>query len=334
MKKNLKLLKYAIFAPFIFAVACSSPKTIPDSTLSDIFKDMYLANAYADEYGRNLMIDSINIYEPILNGYGYTTRDFTYTLANFTKRKSAKIAPVITEANNKLDRMLADAEGKIARANTLDSLARESAREVVYFAESIHVTEKADTGRLRITIPAKEGRYKISHSTLQDSTDTNIGLMNRYYVRDTAGKALVMRQSNVTRGILSGGFSLEFEAEPAAAEVEILLGDYKKGLSKPNFNVDSLEVVWYPAIDRARKIYTRQWLYKGIATDTMEYDWFGEKYEEDSVAFRILPRETPAEADTLFVGGGRNDSGGLAIPGPRRDSLRGVLQRPVGTRAD
>lgn len=333
MKKNLKIFKYVLFAPFIFAAACSNPKTIPDSKLSDIFKDMYLANAYADEYGRNLTIDSINIYEPILNEYGYTTRDFTYTLANFTKRKSAKIAPVITEANNKLDRMLADAESKIARENTIDSLARESAREVVYFAESIHVTEKADTGRLRIVIPTKEGLYKISHSTLQDSMDTNTGLINRYYLRDKARKVLVMRQSSVTRGIALENFSVEIEATPRAAEVEIILGDYKKGLSKPDLRVDSLEVVWYPTAERARKIYVRQWLYKGVATDTMEYDWFGKEDKEDSGAFRILSREAPAEADTVSVGR-RSDTRGLAIPGSRRDSMRGVLQRPIGSRAD
>ena len=333
MKKNLKLFKYALLAPFIFAVSCSNPKTIPDSTLSDIFKDMYLANAYVDNYGRDLKIDSINIYEPILNQYGYTTRDFTYTLANFTKRKSAKIAPVITEANNKLDRMLADVEQRIARENTIDSLAREFSREIVYYAESVHVTEKADTGKLRILIPAKEGLYKITHSTLQDSTDTNQGLVNRYYIRNSSDRILVSMQNSLTRGVISEDFSIKLDAWPEAARVEILFGDYRKDFSKPNLRIDSLEVVWYPPVGDAREIYVRQWLYEGIATDTMKYDWFGENYEEDSVAFRILPWETPATADTLVVEGGQ-DTGDFAVRRPRRDSVRGILQRPVGSRAD
>ena len=328
-----RIIKYAALAPFMLAVACSGPKVIPDNTLSDIFKDMYLVNAYAGEYGNGLNLDSINIYEPILNDYGYTTRDFTHTLANFTKRKSAKIAPVIEEANNKLGWMLADAEKKIAKENTIDSIARESTKETVYWAEYIHVKEIADTGKLTIIMPAREGRYEISHATLQDSTDMNSGLTNRYYIRDAKGSLMATRLDHVTRGRRSANFKAVLDGGPGADKLEILLAGYPVNLKKPNFRVDSLEIIWYPAIEEARRLYPQKWLYKGIPTDTMEYDWFNKKYKEDSIPFRILPPDLPAEADSLFVGG-RDDTGDLPVRESGRDSLRGILQRTSGSGAD
>ena len=78
------------------AAACAHHKIIPDEKLALIFHDAFLANAYVGN--RNLVKDSLNLYEPIFARYGYTTEDVHYTIGNFSKRKSARLGDVVERA--------------------------------------------------------------------------------------------------------------------------------------------------------------------------------------------------------------------------------------------
>lgn len=77
----------------VLAGACARHKIIPDRKLAQIFHDAFLANAYIGS--EQVDIDSLNIYEPIFAGYGYTTEDVYYTIGNFSKRKSARLGDVV-----------------------------------------------------------------------------------------------------------------------------------------------------------------------------------------------------------------------------------------------
>lgn len=88
MKRFLRMAASAAF--LLLLSACARHKIIPDDTLAQIFHDAFLTNAYIGSEG--VKTDSLRIYEPIFARYGYTTDDVHYTIGNFSKRKSARLA--------------------------------------------------------------------------------------------------------------------------------------------------------------------------------------------------------------------------------------------------
>ncbi len=73
---------YIILAIILLAaVSCEQQRTIPRKKLSQIYYDMYLADE-AITANRDLrrMTDSLHLYEPIFNKYGYTSEDYLHTV--------------------------------------------------------------------------------------------------------------------------------------------------------------------------------------------------------------------------------------------------------------
>ena len=78
----IKKIAYVALAMAAMAfVSCTQKRIIPDDTLADIFHDAFVVNAYIGEERVNL--DSLQIYEPIFNRYGYTSEDVVHTVGNF-----------------------------------------------------------------------------------------------------------------------------------------------------------------------------------------------------------------------------------------------------------
>lgn len=295
-----KLLKYLVLLPFIAAVACSGPaKVIPDDTLSDILSEIYLVNAYANDI-RNVDFDSVNIYEPILNRYGYTSKDFTHTLANFTKRKSAKLAPIIDRANDKLDVMLAQVNKAIEKEDYIDSLAWALTKRTVYADSLIQARRIADTASLRITIPAERGTYNISYNYLQDSVDTNTNLISRHYLKDTDGKTLTSTTQRIVRGRAVNNYQTKLEADDKVQALELHLGGYReKELKEPlHLTFDSLEVVWLPPRQFAREQYLKQFVNFRFMVDSVDIrELLHPSPYRDSLALEVPAFDEPADTE-------------------------------------
>ncbi len=137
--------------------ACAKPRIIPDDELAQIFHDAYLTNAYID--ARGVGVDSLNIYEPLFARYGYTSEDVQFTIGNFAKRKSARLSDVVEEAIEMIRSESAFYSGRIAMLDTVRRIAAEKYVDTAYVSERIRVRRIADTARLRITLPAREGTY-------------------------------------------------------------------------------------------------------------------------------------------------------------------------------
>ena len=155
----------------VLAGACARHKIIPDRKLAQIFHDAFLANAYIGS--EQVDIDSLNIYEPIFAGYGYTTEDVYYTIGNFSKRKSARLGDVVERAIEMLER-----EGKIynqevAVLDTIDNVARRTFTRTVLADSLIRVGSLRDTARLSFTLDVEPGEYSLSLKYLVDSLDRN-----------------------------------------------------------------------------------------------------------------------------------------------------------------
>jgi hypothetical protein len=238
------LKKIVAFVAVMLLGACTGPKIIPDGELVRIFHDIYLVNAYVDY--KNVKIDSLNIYEPVLASYGYTSEDLQYTIGNFAKRKSARLADDVVEPANQM--LLSESRyyhRRIEIADTVRLIAGEKFAEQVYVDSLIRVRRIADTSRLRITIPdIRPGSYKISYGYMIDSLDRNTPLVADFRFLDSAGHRTGNSTPRLTRGERST-VSTTIASTSGDRRLMILLNKYSDDLSTPDITIDSLRVTYY-----------------------------------------------------------------------------------------
>ena len=159
-------MKRALYMVLLVALlgvtGCAKKNIIPDNTLADIFHDAFVVNAYIGEEHINL--DSLQVYEPIFNRYGYTAKDVVYTVGNFSRRKSARLGTVVEQAISRLERESKEYEKKVVILDTIRNVAVRSFTRTIYNDTLITAKKRADSTALRIEItPAPQGEYIISY---------------------------------------------------------------------------------------------------------------------------------------------------------------------------
>lgn len=159
----IKKIGCAIVAMAAFAiVGCSQKSIIPDDTLADIFHDAFVVNAYIGEERVNL--DSLQIYEPIFNRYGYTAEDVVHTVGNFSRRKSARLGSVVEAAISRLEEENKHYAGKVVILDTIKSVAVRTFTKVVYSDSLVRANKRADSVDMKVVImPVSPGEYTISY---------------------------------------------------------------------------------------------------------------------------------------------------------------------------
>ena len=157
----MKRVVYILLA-LLTVLGCARRKEIDDKTLAQIFRDAYLTNAYL---GINYInIDSIQIYEPILEQYGFTPEDLRYTIGNFSRRKSAQLGRVLKEAEKEIAEYAVDYEKRVVVLDTIKDVAIRSFKRMVYQDSLIEVKKRADTSKLKLTIePLQPGTYSVRY---------------------------------------------------------------------------------------------------------------------------------------------------------------------------
>src|SRR5699024_1596209 len=67
--KVMKTMVFRVCVLLALAVgalsSCRGYEQIPEDTLADIFKDMYMMNAYLERHNMNLQYDSVDVYGPL-----------------------------------------------------------------------------------------------------------------------------------------------------------------------------------------------------------------------------------------------------------------------------
>lgn len=129
-------------------VGCDGPKVIPDRDLVNIFHDAYVANAYIVE--GKIASDSLYIYEPIFNKYGYTMDDLQHTIKTFTERKSAMLSSIMSEVNRRLDEESRAESRKIVVLDTIDNIAKRAYTRTIYSDSLIQVKRLKEIGRAHV----------------------------------------------------------------------------------------------------------------------------------------------------------------------------------------
>jgi hypothetical protein len=144
-------------------VGCAKKNVIPDDTLAKIFHDAFVVNAYVDEM--RMDVDSLHLYEPIFNKYGYTAKDVFYTVGNFSRRKSSRLGTVVERAISRLEKESKLYAKKVVIPDTIRNVAVRSYTRVVHKDTLISASKRDDSTRLHIEIsPILKGEYSISYS--------------------------------------------------------------------------------------------------------------------------------------------------------------------------
>lgn len=107
------------------AVSCGKPKRISKGEMAQIYAEMFLADQWInDNNARRAMADTSLVYEPIFNRYGYTSRDYLYSLDYYMtdpesfEKVFRETKDILQDALDSLtyDRRMADLKDSVARA--------------------------------------------------------------------------------------------------------------------------------------------------------------------------------------------------------------------------
>ena len=136
---NIRHIFIILTAALLCLSSCREKESIiPKDIMSQIYYDIYMTDEAVDvNYGLRRMADTMRIYEPIFNKYGYTTDDYNRSV-NFYLERPDKFEDVFEDTKTMLEKRKAElnsileAEGKRPRLWSLvDSLE-------LYTSEGIH----------------------------------------------------------------------------------------------------------------------------------------------------------------------------------------------------
>ena len=94
------LLALTLLLPF----SCKRASVIPRGKLADIYADMFMADQWLrSDYKYRRMADTLLVYEPIFESYGYTTDDYLLTVQEYMKDPD-RFSRILKKAAKKLEK--------------------------------------------------------------------------------------------------------------------------------------------------------------------------------------------------------------------------------------
>ncbi len=161
------LLIFAMILP-----SCVRRTIIPDEELALIFRDAFLANAYVLDM--NVKFDTLQVYQPIFDRYGYSVEDVSYTIGSFSKRKSARLGDVVEQAIELLEQGEEVYKYETMILDTIEAKASRAAKRQFFYKDRVNYYSQRDTTDLLIELEdLQPGDYRISFEYYVDSLDTN-----------------------------------------------------------------------------------------------------------------------------------------------------------------
>ncbi len=283
MKPVAMKIHCIIFLLFLAVLAgCDRPKKIDEKDLELIFRDIYLTNAFANM--KAIPTDSIDIYSPVFEKYGYQPRDLTYTINDYAKRKSSRLADIVEAAIKQLETEGRVYERRVAILDTVELLAREKFRQVVYFDTLIEADRFADTAKLRLSFPAKEGSYKISYGYKIDTTDKNRNHPSAILVEE-GNKRFTYTTTNWMYGNDHQHYEVKFDTKATSKTLKLNFGGFTKTSTRPGLRIDSLEIIYYLPVKTALDSIDRLIMDYKLLVDGKEFG----RLPQDSSARRVHP---------------------------------------------
>lgn len=293
----MKQLFYSLLMLSLLSLAsCERRKTIPDKELAAIFHDAMVVNAYVGN--QSIKLDSLNIYEPIFEHYGYTTEDVRYTIAGFLRRKSANLSDVVDDMIYRIEKEYDALEIAVAKLDTIDRVALRRARRMLVQDTAIVVKRARDTVKLHYEIPFEgAGEYEVSGIYTIDSLDKSRGrrFTVRKLLRDSTTSQLHSSMMHLGKESKSSSHITisERDAEKILA-LQINFDDFrlqskrdKKEHPRPKVSKMTLHevtVAYTPTVERSVEELYDGFLKLRILSDTM---FFPAEVEIDSLVAEV-----------------------------------------------
>ncbi len=250
MKQMKSLIRtLALIAIVATTAACNKPRVIPDDRLADIFYEVYLTNAYVDRQA--IDPDSMMLYEPIFEKYGYTVEDLHLTINSFSKRKSARLSDAVELAIQRLERESDLLNAQVADLDTINAIARRVSVQRIYFDTTIRMRSVADTAKMKRRIPIpRAGEYLVEYYYRIDSTDKNSSHRTVGYFVDSADNRSKFYTTRYRRQ-MRDKYMHTFMADSSVCELVLELCNLNDKPSRPHLTIDSLSVKYYPPREEA-----------------------------------------------------------------------------------
>ena len=241
-------------------VACGPrAKVIKTEDLEKITTEIFLANA-VQEYN-DIDVDSLDIYEPIFNKYGYRATDMLHTIKMMTRRKSIRFSDILTFSITNLEKIYDSLDAIIVRQDTVEDRIRRYSQKLVFAADSIIVTKKSDTSKLTAYMDARKGEYRLTYSYKIDPLDSNRMLLLDYGYYDTLGGYHFgsSRYINRDRGQRYHETMNITIYNNYYNKLRLRLCNYQdKKMSRPNIRFDSVRVYYLMPLEEARDTFMRR----------------------------------------------------------------------------
>ena len=237
------ILSLLILASLMLTTACKRTVIIPDEELALIFRDAYLTNAYLEH--KHIKVDSMNLYAPIFEHYGYTTEDVQLTIGNFSKRKSARLGDVVERAIAMLEEEGLRYDHEVVVLDTIREVALRKATRVVLEDSLIRVSSLKDTTLLQITLPAEAGKYEVSYSYKVDSLDRNDRLQRKMWILRKNGSKNSMQIYTLQRN-REDRTSRTFQADSLSDSLCLHLLVFPNKPKRPSITIRDLKVTFTP----------------------------------------------------------------------------------------
>ena len=248
MKRFLNRLFVAALTAGVLlsAMSCRKARIIPDSTLSKIFYEAFLTNAYLAE--KRPSTDSLELYEPIFEKYGYTVEDLQYTIGNFSKRKSARLGNVVEVAIARLEAEGTVLDRETAILDTIDARARRRFTRTLVADTLRTVYKLSDTTRLHVTVDSlQRGDYEVSFAYNIDSLDKN-GRMRIYIRSERQDSTLRVELNNLMQRRTDRTVSHTVKNDGSLRRLHISIAepDSKSKRERPHITIRDLTVRYLP----------------------------------------------------------------------------------------
>ena len=291
MKNALIKRGFILLLGISFLMTACGPKEIPDDKMADIIHDVFLVNAYYTQFqSGKIKTDSVDIYGPVLEKYGYTVEDFRYSIERMTLKKSSRISELIDEATADIKKENDFFTYRQRMREKIDTLIGDYYQDTVYRRpDSTWVRNTRLKDSLTITIPVKKGNYTIQYNYLLEGRDREY-LTMEYDQKDSLGKSAGNSSRQFSRQDGANKMNVSFVANFNARELEVLLVDYPSHAEKLAVRIDSVLITHIPPLEEKRPRFWKD--LRDISDEEFTaYDFI----PQDSSALYIVP---PLRPDT------------------------------------
>ncbi len=277
---------------------CNRRQTIPEDTLAEILRDAYLTNAYLGN--RYMVIDSLQIYEPILARYGYSQSDFQYTIGNFSRRKSAKLGLVLRDAEDQLREQAEKYEKLVVVLDTIRDVALRKYTRTIYSDTLIKVRKRADTTRLHIVIePIYPGAYDIRYRSECDEDLERYERRGGIWFEGADSTRYSMQEYTLYE---TNNIRRTITADTVCRRLVLSLGhttNRKKRSPKPNLTIRDLEIQYTPSEEVAIDSLFTQYVVINIFDD--EFLFFADTLRSSGEQPLVAPDSLAPAVDSTGV---------------------------------